>query len=207
MHNYSARVPKILYSKTTSDPAIEPITTTEAKLDLKIDTSDEDDLLTILIQAARETVENRIGRSLITQTRVIKMDYFPSSDTILLPYGPVLSVTHVKYYDDDETLQTLSTNDYWVDVDSDIARIVVENYWPSTFDKPNAVIVTYSAGYGPLKTDVPAPLRKAILLILGHLYENRQAIVVSGSPTGVIEIPMGAEYLMNQYVLEQDITY
>ena len=203
----SDRGPKILYSKVTSDPAAEPITTTEAKLDLKIDTTDEDDLLTIFIQAAREAVENRTGRSLITQTRVIKMDYFPMDDTIRLPNGPVISVTHVKYYDETDTLVTLSTDDYWVDTDSDIARIVVENYWPAIYDKPNAVVITYSAGYGPLKTDVPAPLRKAILLILGHLYENRQAVVVSGSPTGVIEIPMGAEYLMNQYVLEQDITY
>ena len=203
----SDRGPKIIYSKVTSDPSIEPITVTEAKLDLKIDTSDDDDLLTIFIQAARESVENRTGRSLITQTRVIKMDYFPMDDTILLPNGPIISVTHVKYYDEDDTLQTLSSNDYWVDSDSDIGRIVVETSWPSTYTKPNAVVVTYSAGYGPLKTDVPAPLRKAILLILGHLYENRQAVVVSGSPTGVIEIPMGAEYLMNQYVLEQDITY
>lgn len=197
----------IVYSKVSTAPSAEPISTTEAKLDLKIDSTDEDDLLTILIKASRETVEMRTGRSLITQTRVIKLDYFPCTDTIKLPNGPVQSVTHIKYYDDDEVLQTLSSSDYWVDTDSDIARVVIKNSWPSTYDRPNAVVVTYSCGYGTAGSSVPSPLRKAMLFILGHMYENRQNVIVSGSSTGVLEIPMGAEYLMSNYILEQEVYY
>ena len=197
----------IVYSKLSSGPVVEPISITEAKLDLKIDDSTEDDLLAILIKASRETVEIRTGRSLITQTRVIKMDYFPCTDTIKIPNGPVQSITHVKYYDEDEVLQTLDSSEYWVDSDSDICRVVVKDSWPSTEDRPNAVIVTYVCGYGTAGSSVPAPLRKAMLFILGHLYENRQNVIVSGSSTGVLEIPMGAEYLMSNYILEQEVYY
>jgi len=197
----------IVYSKVTSVPSVEPLTLTEAKLDLKIDSTDEDDLLDILIKAARETVEIRTGRSLITQSRAIKMDYFPCTDTIRIPNGPVQAITHIKYYDDDEVLQTLSDSDYWVDADSDIARVVVKDSWPSTEDRPNAVVITYTCGYGAAGSNVPAPLRKAMLFILGHLYENRQNVIVSGSSTGVLEIPMGAEYLMSNYILEQEVYY
>jgi uncharacterized phiE125 gp8 family phage protein len=204
----NARVPKILYSKVTTGPAIEPIDIDDiAKLDLKVDDTVEDDLIEILIQAARESVENRTNRSLITQTREVRLDWFPSSDTIILPNGPVQSVTSIQYYDDNNDLTTLSNNDYWVDINSTIPRIVIKNYWPSSYSRPNAVIIIYVAGYGTAATTVPATLRKAMLLILGHLYENRQSVIVSGSPTGVVEMPMGAEYLMNQYIVEQSIVY
>lgn len=197
----------IIYSNVTTEPAAEAVTLTEAKAFLKIDTSDENDLITILSQAAREMVEIRIGRSLITQTRTIKMDYFPKTDTILLPNGPVQSVTSVKYYDEDEALQTLSASDYWVDITSGISRIVVKDSWPSIYDMPNAVVIVYVCGYGASSTYVPKPLKQAIYLIMAHLYENRQNVIVSGSSTGVLEIPMGAEYLMSNYILEQDVTY
>lgn len=197
----------IVYSKVIIPPSVEPITLTEAKLDLKIDSNDENDLLAILIKASRETIEIRTGRSLITQTRTVKLDYFPCTDTIKLPNGPVQSVTHIKYYDEDEVLQTLDSSEYWIDSDSDIARVVVKDSWPSTEDRPNAVIVTYVCGYGAAGSSVPAPLRKALLFVLGHVYENRQNVIVSGSSTGAIEIPMGAEYLMSNYILEQEVYY
>lgn len=195
----------IIYSNVTSEPSVEPITLTEARLDLKVDSTDDNSLIDILRQVSREMVEMRTNRSLITQTRVIKMDYFP--DTIYLTHGPVQSVTHVKYYNDSEVLTTVSSSDYWVDTASGIARIIPKDSWPSTYDMPNAVVVTYVCGYGNAGSDIPAPLKKACFMILAHLYENRQSVVMSGSPTAVIEVPMGAEYLMSNYILEQNVTY
>ena len=197
----------IIYSNVTTEPSNEAVLLAEAKSFLKIDSDDENDLITILSQAAREMVEMRTGRSLITQTRTIKMDYFPMTDTILLPNGPVASVSSVKYYDEDEVLQTMSATDYWVDITSGISRIVVKDNWPSTEDMPNAVVIVYVCGYGASSSYVPKPLKQAIYLIMAHLYENRQNVIVSGSSTGVLEIPMGAEYLMSNYIIEQVVTY
>jgi len=197
----------IIYSNVTTEPSNEAVLLAEAKSFLKIDSDDENDLITILSQAAREMVEIRTGRSLITQTRTIKMDYFPQSDTILLPNGPVVSVSSVKYYDEDEVLQTMSAADYWVDITSGISRIVAKDSWPSVYDMPNAVVIVYVCGYGASSSNVPKPLKQAIYLIMAHLYENRQNVIVSGSSTGVLEIPMGAEYLMSNYIIEQVVTY
>ena len=197
----------IIYSNVTSEPAVEPISLVEAKLDLKVDHTDENDLIDILRQVAREMVEQRTGRSLITQSRTIKLDYFPRSGVIVLPHGPLQSVTSIKYYDADEVEQTLSNTLYWVDTASGLPRIIVKDSWPSTEDRPNAVTIIYVCGYGAAGSDVPAPLRKACFMILAHLFENRQAVVMSGSPTAIVEVPMGAEYLMSNYILEQDITY
>lgn len=199
----------IIYSKVSVEPAAEPITTTEAKLHLRVDHTNDDTLIAILIKAARETVENHTNRSLITQTRVIKLDNFPWGDTLRLTHGPVTSLTSIKYdSDSDENSDTtLSSSLYWTDLDSDIARVVIKDSWPSTYDKPNAVRITYDAGYGSAGSNIPQPLKQAMLLILAHLYENRQQVIVSGSPTGALEIPFGASVLMSPYVLEQSVIY
>ena len=197
----------IIYSKVTSDPAAEPVLLAEAKMHLRVENDEENALISILSQAAREMIEQRIGRSLITQTRTIKMDHFPlCSDTILLPYGPVQSVTSIKYFEN-EIEETLSALDYSVDTNSDIARIVIDDSWPSTDDDINVVTIVYVCGYGASSSYVPKPLKQAIYMLIAHLYENRQAVIVSGSPTAVIEMPMGVEYLISPYVLEQSVMY
>lgn len=204
LNNYRYRYPKIAYSKVTTDPGSEPLVLADVKTRLRIDNDTENTDLTFMIQAAREVVEQRTNRSLITQSRTMKMDYFPCSDTIRLLNGPIQSVTSVKYYNDSEVLTTMSSSDYWVDLNGD--RLVIKNSWPSTYEMPNAVEILYVAGYGAA-SDVPAPLKNAMYMIIAHMYENRQAVVMSGSPTAVIEVPMGAEYLMSSYVLEQSVVY
>lgn len=197
----------IIYSNVTDGPDVEPISSSEAKLHLRVDHSSDDALIDILRSTARQIVEQHTNRSLITQTRVIKMDRFPYFDTIRLTNGPVQSLTHIKYYDEDDVLQTLASSAYWEDFDSGIARVVVKDSWPATEDKPNAVIITYVAGYGDDSSYVPDALKQAMFLIIGHLYENRQHVITSGTAIGAIEIPFGANVLMSPYVLEQSVVY
>lgn len=197
----------ILYSKVTTEPSSEPIAVSEAKQHLHVDHTEEDQLIRLLIQAARETVEQHTNRSLITQSRTIKLDYFPRWITpegwgqITLPYAPVSSVTSISYYDENEDSQTLDPSLYWVDLHSNIPRIIVKNSWPSTYTMPNAITIVYVAGYGS-ELSVPRPLMSAMYLILGHLYENREQV-------GDIrhELPFGAERLMAPYVLEHPVKY
>ena len=195
---------KIMYSIVTTGPLVEPIDRDDiAKLDLKLlDETTEDDLLDILIQAAREWVEENTGRSLITQSRVIKFDYFPS--IIELTNGPVQADSVVvKYFDSDDIEQTLDSDDYWVDTHSQIARVVVKNSWPSTMCRPNAVSVEYDAGYGDSADDVPDALKKACLFMLGHFYENRQNV----SPVNSSEVPEAAYPLIRPYIITQYAGY
>lgn len=199
---------KIKYSKTTIGPDVEPIDISTAMSDLKLDADNtESNLLLIWIQAARELVETRTGRSLITQTRVIKFDTFPCYDSIYLTHGPVQSVTSVKYIDEAGNEQTLNASSYWLDLDSDVPRIVVKESWPQIrLNQPNAVIITYVCGYGDEPDNVPAALRSAILLYLAHLYKNREEGAEREKTTGIIdEVPFGAEMLMRPFVVEQDV--
>lgn len=66
------------------------------------------------------------------------------------------------------------------------------------------VTVRYRAGYGFAESDGkrrwlgPAPIRHAILLFVGHLYENRMAVT---SALGTAEMPMGVEALLSPFRL------
>jgi uncharacterized phiE125 gp8 family phage protein len=66
------------HDRATVAPASEPISIAEAKDHLRIDHDDEDDYIDGLIQMAREQVESDCARALMTQTRVLTLDRFPS---------------------------------------------------------------------------------------------------------------------------------
>lgn len=189
-------------SIVTVEPTSEPVSVVDARSFLKIDGTDDDTLISSIVQTSREWVEQKTGRSLITQTRVLNLDYFPCGDTIELPNGKVQSITTIKYYDNNDAQQTLSASDYWTDLSSKSARIKIKNYWPATNKRLNAVEITYVSGYGT-SDDVPRPLCSAIMLLIGHLYEHRE----ENSSVRLDEIPFGVDRLVEPYIIVQDAFY
>jgi len=163
--------------KLITAPAVEPVDLTLAKAHCRVTNSAEDTLLTHYIEAARLTVDGRagvLGRALITQTWELVLDCFPS-EFIRLPLPPLQSVTSIKYLDPDGVEQTLDSARYLVDNASQPGGVVVDaDGWPATDDTANAVRIRFVAGYGATAASVPAPIRSAILLTVGDLYENRQ---------------------------------
>lgn len=180
----------IKYSKVIYEPQAEPVTLDEAKTHLRVTDSNDDAYITTLIKVARRMCERYAGVSFITQTRVVKLDHFPTCLTseIELPYGPVISISGsdtagtpnalgISYVDEDGATQTLALNtDYYLDSHSDIPRVKPVDSWPSDVDdeRINAVSITYTAGYGAAAADVPPEVKQAMLLQIGSMYENRQ---------------------------------
>ena len=123
--------------KLVSPPVEEPITLAEAKLHLRETGTDQDALITSLIQTAREYVEDSTGRMLMLQTWDLFLDEFCEHwyDQDLNMYRPPLqSVTHIKYTDTQGVLQTMDAIDYQVDANSEPARLLpaYAEFWPST---------------------------------------------------------------------------
>jgi uncharacterized phiE125 gp8 family phage protein len=190
--------------KVITAPATEPVTLAEMRTQLGItDASDtaSDTTITRRIIEARQWVEAHIRRALITQTLEIRMDCFP--EHIQLPYPPVASVTSVKYIDTDGVEQTLGTSNYVLD-DYPLVPFIREAYgiaWPSVRDEPNAVRVRYVAGYGNA-SDVPATIREAIMLLVGH-WMNFQP----QSENGVVpaRVPLAIHDILSQYVVSERV--
>ena len=178
----------------------EPIALSEAKLFLKVDTSDDDALIGTIISSAREYVENFTGYQLLSATYTQYLDKFPNKNTAIeLLMNPVSAVTHVKYYDSDNTLQTWNTSNYDTDLKGKPARITLANdaTFPTVYDRTNAVEIKFVAGYASTSaTGFPKQLLNAMYLIIGHLYENRQDVIVGSIVT---EMRKGADSILRQY--------
>ena len=257
----------------TIAPTAEPLSLAEAKQHLRLEGyADEDTAVAGHIAAATADVETFTTRQIVTATWALTLDYFPYE--IELPHPPLQSVSSITYVDMDGDTQTVDSDDYTV-IKTGLVGRVVEAYeasWPSTRDVPDAVTVTYVAGYAtpftaasatdiltwsgatPVDDDIhvlstsggedsalpaglaartrywvrdttgvtcklaasdggavvdvtdtgtsgnthfigtiPANIRQAMKLLIGHWYENREAVI-----TGTIVMPMklGVERLL-----------
>lgn len=180
----------------TTPPSGEPITSAEAKTHLRVDADDtaEDALISGLITAARQHVEDICERAILLQSWTLRLDAFPRAclgrvppsergdDRVYLPGGLVSEVTSVKYTDVDGVEQTLSAGAYVANLPADPARIfpAYGTPWPTALQQREAVSVVYKVGYADAAS-VPAALKAAMLLIVGDLYANREASV-AGQP-------------------------
>src|SRR5690606_38274918 len=81
----------------TAAPTTEPLGLTEAKLFLRVDGTEEDDLISSLITATREQAEEYLRRSLITQNWSLWLDEQVSGH-LWLPMGPVQSIGAVQLH-------------------------------------------------------------------------------------------------------------
>ena len=192
--------------RLTTQPATEPLSADTLKAHARVDGDDEDALIATYIQVARQWAEQVTGRALVLQTWTMHFDRFPW--VIKVPKPPLSSVTHIKYYDTNGDLQTLSSSLYQIDSSSEPARIIpaYEEIWPVTRSIMNAVEVEFVAGYAgtadspPDYSAIPQSLINAMMLIASTLERHREEVVLPDvSATQYHRLPLGAKTLLNQH--------
>ena len=161
-------------SVITVAAATMPVSTADAKLHLRVDSADEDALIARLVSAATDYVQADLGQQLVTATRRLKMDRWPTGTYYELDYPPLVTVTSITYVDTAGDTQTWSSSYYDVDVDYKPGRVrlAYNQSWPNLRSTPNAITTTYTCGYGA-DSAVPENIVSAILLLVGGWFENR----------------------------------
>lgn len=152
-------------------PASEPVSLAEVKEMARIQWDVEDDLVRRLIIAARKRAETVTRRQLITSTWQLTLDAFPEGDLIKLP-PPLVSVSFVKYDDEDGVEQTLADSTYRVLTNRGV--LVIKDVWPNTKKHAAAVRIEFVCGYGDTGSSVPADIRHAITWLAAWWYEKRE---------------------------------
>lgn len=186
---------------------------------------EEDAWLTAAISVAREWCEWYTASAIAPQTLELGLGGFPVAattsttdassqdavlftwdDGIMLPFAsPIIAVTQVVYDDASGAAVTMSAGDYYVDEFQRPAHLypAAGTSWPTAqASNRRAVRIRYTAGYdlpgtSPVTNPLPFAIKAAMLLVIGHLYENRE----NSAETSVSEIPLGAASLLERYRL------
>lgn len=156
--------------RLVTPPTVEPVSIADIKADFRVDAADDDARLDRHISEAREWVEKRIQTKLLTQTWELILDEFPC-DEITLPFGPVQSITSIKYDDSEGDEQTFDPTRYRVDIYSNAPRIFAVDAWPTTAAYANALRVRFVAGFVSVDL-VPWPVKVAIRLKVQEFYDH-----------------------------------
>lgn len=193
--------------RRTTEPEIAVVSTTTAKAHLRVGHSSEDELIDLYVKAAAASIENSTLRALAEQSWTLTLDAFPAG-AIILPRPPLLSVETLSYIDANGDTQEIDGEDlesegFVVDAASEPGTIrpAYGTNWPTTRAQPNAVTVVYSAGYAVPEEEedaeplIPDDIKSAILLMAGHLYENREAT----TSTPLTALPMAVDALISPW--------
>lgn len=176
----------MLLTRTVA-PASQIVALQDVKDHLRVaDGGIDDYYISGLISAASGAVEEMTGRAVVTQTWALSL---PSvSGKVYLPKTPVQSVSSIAYYDADNASQTLTVSDYYLFKDQEKAWLEPKPnaVWPTTYDRADAVTITFVAGY----STVPQELKHAALLLIEHWYEHR------GATEGGAEMPYAVASLV-----------
>lgn len=168
-------------------PALEPISLAQMKAHLRIEHAFEDALVSAYITSARLHIEARLAKLLISQNWRINFDRLPTGKVVELPLAPMLALNSVSYYTDLPGPNNIPPVDYSIDLNSMRPRFSL-HLQRQNLRSFGAYELDVSVGYGPAPEDVPADIRHALMMLVAHWHENREAatpIVREHLPLGV----------------------
>lgn len=177
---------------STDSPAISIV---DMKSFLRVDTSDDDVVISSYLTTATEALKQYLRVALLTETFVLKSDGFAYADgdervlalgpgihtasrpyvlgggeTLDIPFPPLQSVTSVVTYDRGNNASTYAVSNYQVDLQSGRIYLNEGSVWPSNLRAQDAVQVTYVAGFG--SGSIPAPISQAIRSYVEQMYDG-----------------------------------
>jgi uncharacterized phiE125 gp8 family phage protein len=183
---------------TFAAPAAEPVDATLVKEWLRIDSGDtsQDAVITLLITAARQAVEDYLRRALVNTSITWVLDAGDAYAPIWLPFAPVSTITSFKTFSDvtgSEVATTISATNYQLVSGT---KIVPRNNGWSLARPDRAAEIVYVAGYGATAAHVPSAIRTAVLTTIANHFEERGTFVVGAT---VSKIPPDALTMLEEY--------
>jgi uncharacterized phiE125 gp8 family phage protein len=175
-------------------PAAYPVSVAEVKLAARIDGSEFDAQITMIIAALTLRAESLTGRAFIARTLELVLDAFPATAIDLLKPG-VKSITSVKYFDEGAIERVLSAGAYTLDNAGLPCWLMpaVATEWPQTLAAANAVRIRFELGWSD-PADVPEDIK---LWITAHAVQALQ------SPDGLASADLRAlpfvDALLDEY--------
>jgi uncharacterized phiE125 gp8 family phage protein len=154
-------------------PAVEPVTLAAMRGYLRLDHTDEDELVAAMIKAARLLVEASARRCLVEQTWRFVLDGWPATGVVRLPLSPLMRVDAIRIFDAAGEGAELAGALYRAEAAPDPPRIVVAGSVPQPGRSAEGIAIDATFGFGPGAAEVPAPFAQAIRLLVARWFEHR----------------------------------
>lgn len=121
-----------------------------------------------------------------------------STGLIDLPMPPVQAVASVQYFDCAGVLQTVPPETYTVSLGVP-ARLqpAYSKVWPISRPSIDSVQITFTAGYGDDPAAVPANVTTAMMMLVNHWYEHREAAIDPVISNGPVVLPLAVDALLS----------
>lgn len=181
--------------KVLTPPAEDPVDFATLKRHIKADGDTDNNIIKDQMHAARELVEDHTGLTMINTTFQMIMDCWPVGErndewwdgvregaitelearTIELPTAPLISVTHIKTYDEAGVATTFAPSNYFVDSSGRKPRIGLKSSasWPIPGRTLAGIEIEFVAGYGTEWKDVDATLRLGLMMQVAYTFNHR----------------------------------
>lgn len=158
--------------KLLTGPTVEPVTLADMKDYLRVIGTDEDNLITNQIAAARQKVEKILGRALITQSW-IKVSSI-SLRRITIEYPPLQSITSINSYDDANVATLNPAANYIVVSTSEPGLVLLKEGVSWLTHRNNASFeIIFVAGYGDAASDIPEEIIEGVKMYVTKIYNRR----------------------------------
>jgi len=180
-----------LKTELITAPAAYPVTLADTKDAIVVSGTTDDDLIRAYIHSATEAAEQFLRRRLVYQTIKLHLDDWPDGDAIVLPFGWLQSVTHVKYKDTDGDQSTFSSDDYIAETATGLlAGRIVLGYgetWPSTTLYPSSPIEIQFVCGRYAGAEWEASTAKSAGDVVAPTYSNRSGLVFVAGGDGTTD--------------------
>lgn len=182
--------------KLITAPATSPIALQEAKDHAYIVINDDDTLVQAMIDTSTELCQNRLGTQIVDATYLQVEQEWNSVITLLK--SPAKSITTIKYYDENDVLQTLTHSDFYeLDTFASPSRLVQkqDTTLPELSTRLNPIEITFVAGYDT----IPNPIKQWLLIQTATFYKMREEF------TSMQSYEIGNRYvdrLLDNYIVE-----
>lgn len=167
-------------------PTVKPISLVEAKAHLRVDHGLDDALIERAIDVAIGHLDGYggiLGRALMAQRWRQFFPFWPASRCLPLRLAPAVSIVEIRVRAPDGGESVLDPAGYRLlsGASRPQALFPASASLTAAACDPDAIAVTYEAGYGAEPDKVPAPIRQAMLLMVGDMYRFPETIVLGQS--------------------------
>lgn len=145
----------------------------EAKKWLNVTGTQDDQLITSLINSSVAYAETYLNRTVGQNTYVMSMDSF--SDRIYLMRPPVSTITRIEYLDTEGISKDFALENVRWNTDEAVLYLRSGKKWPELFDEPYAVKIYYSCN-GMFQANDADDILDAIKMTISFHYDFRDDV-------------------------------